>query len=85
MDQNYKSIEISQIVANRIFYKRFNLIEKAKESEVFGILVGSLSIDGLNEIIEEVKLTLRSKNKKFYTWLLYLVGLKNFYQLHEII
>ena len=70
IDSEYKIKEITTLSANRIFYKRFNLIEKAKESEVFGILVGSLSIDGLNEIIEEVKLTLKSQKKHFYTFLL---------------
>ncbi len=70
IDSEFKLQEITSIMSNRIFYKRFNLIQKAKESEVFGILVGSLSIDGLNEIIEEVKLTLKAQNKKFYTFLL---------------
>jgi len=70
IDSEFKLQEITTIISNRIFYKRFNLIQKAKESEVFGILVGSLSIEGLNEIIEEVKLTLKAQNKKFYTFLL---------------
>lgn len=55
---------------NKVFYKRFNLIEQVKESEVFGIIVGSLSIKNLNPLIEELKITLKSKNKKFYQLLL---------------
>jgi len=55
---------------NRIFYKRFNLIEKVKESETFGIIVGSLSIENLNDLLEEVKNTLKLKEKKYYQLLL---------------
>lgn len=62
--------EISKSSVNNVLFKRYNMIEKAKESEVFGILVGTLSIDGLNNIIEDIKNTLKANNKKFYTFLL---------------
>jgi diphthamide biosynthesis protein 2 len=55
---------------NKIFYKRFNLIEKVKESETFGIIVGSLSIENLNDLLDEVKNTLKLKGKKYYQLLL---------------
>ena len=55
---------------NNVFYKRFNLIQKAKESDVFGLIVGSLSLDGLNDIIDDLKRTLKLSNKKYYTFLL---------------
>jgi diphthamide biosynthesis enzyme Dph1/Dph2-like protein len=69
-DYEGKINELNSSKVNSIFYKRFNLIQKAKESEVFGILVGSLSVSGLNDILENLKSTLKSKNKKFYTLLL---------------
>jgi diphthamide biosynthesis protein 2 len=52
------------------FYKRFNLVQKAKESDVFGLIVGSLSLDGLNDILKDLKITLELANKKYYTFLL---------------
>jgi len=55
---------------NKIFFKRFNLIEKVKDSEVFGIVIGSLSIQNLNKLIDKIKITLKSQNKKFYQMLL---------------
>lgn len=68
--ENFEINELTSVSVNKIYYRRFNLIQKAKESEVFGIIVGSLSISGLNEILEKVKLSIRSKNKKYYTFLL---------------
>jgi diphthamide biosynthesis enzyme Dph1/Dph2-like protein len=62
--------EISKERINNVFYKRFNLVQKAKESDVLGLIVGSLSLDGLNDILEDLKRTLKSCNKKFYTFLL---------------
>jgi len=55
---------------NKVFYKRFNLIEQVKESEVFGIIVGSLSMKNLNSLLEELKTTLKLQNKKYYQLLL---------------
>ena len=55
---------------NKIFYKRFHLIQQAKESEVFGIIVGSLSILNLNPLLEEIKNTLKLNKKKYYQLLL---------------
>ena len=69
-EHNDEFKELSKDRVNNVFYKRFNLVEKAKESDVFGLIVGSLSIDGLNDILEDLKRTLRLSNKKFYTFLL---------------
>lgn len=66
----YKNTEIISKDITPIFYKRFNLIQKAKESNVFGIIVGGLSIYGLNQILDELKYTLKTNQKKCYTFLL---------------
>lgn len=55
---------------NKIFYRRFNLIEQVKESEVFGIVIGSLSIKNLNPLLEDIKSTLKLNNKQYYQFLL---------------
>ena len=62
--------KISQTSVNPFLYRRFNLIEKAKQSNVFGILIGSLSLPNLNSAIADIKHTLSSKDKKCYTFLL---------------
>jgi diphthamide biosynthesis protein 2 len=67
---NFSITEMTSKIVNSIYFKRFNLIQKAKESEIFGIIVGSLSISGLNQILDELKNTFKKNNKKFYTFLL---------------
>jgi diphthamide biosynthesis enzyme Dph1/Dph2-like protein len=62
--------EMTSKSVNSLYIKRFNLIQKAKESEIFGIIVGSLSIGNLNQILDELKKTISKNNKKFYTFLL---------------
>ena len=52
IDMNNFEIEnIAAAEGNTFLYKRFNLIQKAKEASTFGILVGSLSLPNLNDII----------------------------------
>ena len=71
IDMHQLTIEkISTTSINPFLYRRFNLIEKAKQSQTFGILIGSLSLPNLNSVISEIKHTLQLKDKKHYTFLL---------------
>ncbi len=63
-DYEWKINELNSSKVNSIFYKRFNLIQKVKESEVFAILVESLSVSGLNDILENLKSTPLNKRTK---------------------
>ena len=56
--------------SSKLLYRRFNLIEKVKECNTFGILIGSLSIPNLNKIIDLIKSLLEFQEKKVYTLLL---------------
>ena len=56
--------------SSKLLYRRFNLIEKAKECSTFGILIGSLSIPNLKKIIDLIKSLLQSQERKVYTLLL---------------
>ena len=56
--------------SSKLLYRRFNLIEKAKECTTFGILIGSLSIPNINKIIDLIKSLLQSQDRKVYTLLL---------------
>jgi len=65
---NAKEVTIEN--ANLMLRKRYNLILKAKEAEVFGIIVGSLSISNINDILNQTKNLIQSKLKKCYIFLL---------------
>ena len=56
--------------SSKLLYRRFNLIEKVKECNTFGILIGSLSYPNLNKIIDLIKSLLEFQEKKVYTLLL---------------
>ena len=66
----FESQILSKTFSSKELYKRFNLIEKAKECSTFGILIGSLSIPNLNKMINLIKSLLQSQERKVYTLLL---------------
>ena len=68
--KEFKGEILSKNFSSKLLYKRFNLIEKTKECNTFGILIGSLSIPNLNRIINLLKSLLESQDKKVYTLLL---------------
>ncbi|KAG1706975.1 2-(3-amino-3-carboxypropyl)histidine synthase subunit 2 [Nymphon striatum] len=55
---------------NRMLMRRFHLVEVAKNSEIFGILVGTLGVSNYMSIIEQIKRTLKAAGKKFYVFVL---------------
>lgn len=61
---------INNAMVNSVLYRRFNLISKCKSCNVFGILIGALALYDVNDVINEVKRTLESNNKKCYVFLL---------------
>lgn len=67
---NYQHCLLNQSIINPCLYRRFNLIEKAKQAKTFGILIGSLSIHNLSDSILKIKHILQLNNKKCYTFLL---------------
>ena len=69
-EQIFKSEILNKNFSSKLLYRRFNLIEKAKESNTFAILIGSLSIPNLNKIIDLIKSLLEFQEKKVYTLLL---------------
>ena len=61
---------LNKTFSSKLLYRRFNLIEKVKECNTFGILIGSLSYPNLNKIIDLIKSLLEFQEKKVYTLLL---------------
>ena len=68
--QNFSYEILNKNFSSKLLYRRFNLIEKVKECNTFGILIGSLSIPNLNKIIDLIKSLLEFQEKKVYTLLL---------------
>ena len=69
-NKEFKGEILDKNFSNKLLYRRFNLIEKAKECNTFAILIGSLSIPNLNKIIDLIKSLLEYQEKKVYTLLL---------------
>ena len=53
---------------NRLLMKRYYLIEKAKDAQVVGILIGTLGVASYLSILKRIKKVLRQSGKKFYTF-----------------
>ena len=69
-EQKFKGEILNKNFSSKLLYRRFNLIEKAKQCNTFAILIGSLSIPNLNKIIDLIKSLLEFQEKKVYTLLL---------------
>lgn len=53
--------------ANRILMKRYATVQKARDSDVFGILVGTLGVASYLPLISHLRSILTNAKKKFYT------------------
>jgi diphthamide biosynthesis enzyme Dph1/Dph2-like protein len=53
---------------NRALRGRYFCIEKAKEAEVYGIVVGTLSISGHLALIDRLKSVIKAAGKRSYTF-----------------
>lgn len=63
---NFNNSESNSTALNKELMKRFALIEKSKDKEIYGILINSPTIQGFQETFQRVKTLLRIHNKKFY-------------------
>ena len=51
----YEKTAVTKREINKVLMKRYALIEKIKSSEVIGILVGTVVVDGYLEVINKLK------------------------------
>jgi diphthamide biosynthesis protein 2 len=56
--------------ANRALMKRFFLIEKAKDADIIGIVVGTLAVSNYMDILSYLKKIIRDAGKKYYTFVM---------------
>ena len=61
--------EMSESFGDKEAMKRFYLIEKARDAERIGILVGTLGASKYREIIDRLRKTIKDSGKKSYTFL----------------
>lgn len=61
------SIKDSQTIVSRELMRRYALIEKAKEKNVFGILINSATVNNFQETYRRTKKVLEGQKKKHFT------------------
>jgi len=68
---NPKTSEFRQetLNVNRALMRRYYLVQKAKDAETIGIIVGTLGVAYYLEIIEHLKKIIKVAEKKYYTFL----------------
>jgi len=55
---------------NRALMKRFFMIEKAKDCDIFGIVVGTLAVSNYLDILTYLKKIIKGAGKKYYTFVM---------------
>ena len=68
--ETFKGELLSKTFSSKLLFRRFNLIEKAKSCNTFGILIGSLNLPNLKNIINLMKSLIEAQERKIYTFLL---------------
>ncbi|CAD6263796.1 unnamed protein product [Miscanthus lutarioriparius] len=63
--ENQLTADISHLM--KILRRRYYLVEKAKDANIIGILVGTLGVAGCLHIIEQMKELIKAAGKKSYT------------------
>eukprot|EP00347_Sterkiella_histriomuscorum_P019811 403340210 len=59
-------VEISDKQVSRQLMQRYNNIEKIREAQVIGILVGTVAVDNYMDIINNLKIQIVKQGKKYY-------------------
>lgn len=70
LDGDSELEEILFVRTNRELMKRYYLIEKARDSKIFGILVGTMSVARYREAIRHVETLLKKASRRYYSFLI---------------
>ena len=68
-DPSKEVLTQSGMKCSKLMMRRYMLVEKTKDAERIGILVGTLGVSRYGQIIEQVKDSIKKANKKAYTFL----------------
>ena len=64
------TISIPFSKTNKELMRRYFLIEKARDSNIFGILIGTMSVANYAKAVDHVSYLLKRVNKRFYSFLI---------------
>lgn len=67
---NTDAFRKESVAVNRALMKRFFMIEKAKDCDIIGIVVGTLAVSNYLEILEYLKKMIKAAGKKYYTFVM---------------
>ncbi|KAL7753828.1 Diphthamide biosynthesis protein 2 [Sorochytrium milnesiophthora] len=65
-----QSLQIVSSTSNRAVMRRYVMMQKARDADVFGIIMGTLGVANYLSAYEGVKRTLRKAGRKYYTFVL---------------
>lgn len=65
-----KKIRVENMNVNKSLMRRFFLIEKAKDAQIVGIIMGTLGVAKYKEMVSRLKEVLKHAGKKFYTFII---------------
>lgn len=69
-DPSVGELRKETVGANRSLMKRFFLIEKAKDADIIGIIVGTLAVANYMDILAYLKKIIKDAGKKYYTFVM---------------
>ena len=65
-EDSLPAIQSPEISVSRFLMKRLHLVEKVKDANTLGILIGTLGVDGYLEAVDRIKLLAKRAGKKTY-------------------
>ncbi|GJJ16225.1 hypothetical protein Clacol_010521 [Clathrus columnatus] len=61
------SAKIESVRSNKLLMRRYAIVQKARDADIFGILVGTLGVASYLPLISHLRDLIRRRKKKFYT------------------
>ncbi|XP_066910059.1 2-(3-amino-3-carboxypropyl)histidine synthase subunit 2-like [Clytia hemisphaerica] len=69
-DVKLEKLQKEDLNVNKYLMRRFYLIEKAKDAQIVGIVMGTLGVARYNDMVNRLKSILKQSGKKFYTFII---------------
>lgn len=66
-DPESKSTRVESSRTNRLLMRRYAVVQKARDADIFGILVGTLGVASYLPLIKRIRANLKRAHKKSYT------------------
>jgi len=66
-DPRAKTVKLESVRSNKLLMRRYAVVQKARDADVFGILVGTLGVASYLPVISRLRSLLARSHKKSYT------------------